>query len=89
MRMSEDANTVGAYEAKTHLYELLEKVRAGQEITITRHGSPVAKLMPVKKKATADERTAAIRRIQKLGSRLSLGGLKIKNLIAEGRRCNL
>lgn len=86
MRPSEDTNTVGAYEAKTHLSELLEKVEAGEEITITKHGSPVAKLVPVKKTATAKERAAAIQRIQKLGSSLSLGGLKIKDLIAKGRK---
>ena len=43
---------VGAYEAKTHLPELLEKAEAGEEFTITRHGSPIAKLVPLKKKAT-------------------------------------
>ena len=79
-------NTVGAYEAKTHLSELLEKVEAGEEITITKHGSPVAKLVPVKREASADERVAAIQRIQKLAIGLSLGGLKVKDLINEGRR---
>ena len=44
------------------------------------------RLVPVKKKATVDERAAAIQRIQKLGANLSLGGLKIKSLIQEGRR---
>ena len=76
------SNTVGAYEAKTHLSELLEKVEAGEEIIITKHGAPVARLVPVKKEASAEERAAAIRRIQKLGTRLSLTGLKVKNLIA-------
>jgi len=80
------ANTVGAYEAKTHLAELLEKVEAGEEITITRHGTPVAKLVPVTKKATIEERAAAIARIQKLGRGLSLGKLRIKDLIREGRK---
>lgn len=79
-------NTVGAYEAKTHLSELLEKVEAGEEITITKHGAPVAKLVPVKKEASSEERAAAIRRIQTLASGLSLGGLKVKDLIREGRR---
>ena len=79
-------NTVGAYEAKTHLSELLEKVESGEEITITKHGSPVAKLVPVKREASADERVAAIQRIQKLAIGLSLGGLKVKDLINEGRR---
>ena len=79
-------NVVGAYEAKTHLSELLEKVEGGEEFTITKHGSPIAKLVPVRKKVSVEERAAAIRRIQALGSRLSLGGLKIRDLIAEGRR---
>jgi prevent-host-death family protein len=79
-------NTVGAYEAKTHLSELLEKVEAGEEITITKHGAPVAKLVPVKKEASLEERVAAITRIQKLARGLSLGGLRVKDLIDEGRR---
>jgi len=77
---------VGAYEAKTHLSEFLEMVEAGEEITITKHGSPVARLVPVKKRSTTDERAAAIGRIEKLGQSLSLRGLKIKDLIAEGRK---
>lgn len=79
-------NVVGAYEAKTHLSELLEKVAAGAEITITRHGAPIARLVPVKKDASPEERAAAIKRIHKLASGLSLRGLKIKDLISEGRR---
>jgi prevent-host-death family protein len=86
LTMQQRSNTVGAYEAKTHLSELLEKVEAGEEIIITKHGAPVAKLVPVKKEASAEQRAAAIRRIQKLGTRLSLRGLKVKDLISEGRR---
>jgi len=80
------SNVVGAYEAKTHLSELLERVEAGEEITITKHGAPIARLVPVKKEASAEERLAAIERIQKLALGLSLGGLKVKDLIREGRR---
>ncbi|WP_083900743.1 type II toxin-antitoxin system Phd/YefM family antitoxin [Azospirillum sp. B4] len=40
-------STVGASEAKTHLAALLDKVEAGEEVTITRHGRPVAKLSPI------------------------------------------
>lgn len=79
-------NAVGAYEAKTHLSELLEKVEAGEEITITKHGAPVAKLVPIKQGATVEERADAIQRIQKLAAGLSLGGLKVRDLINEGRR---
>ena len=86
MGTPQGSNTVGAYEAKTHLSELLEKVEAGEEITITKHGAPVAKLVPVKKEDSPEERVAAIDRIQKLAAGLSLGGLKVKDLIREGRR---
>jgi prevent-host-death family protein len=86
MATTQSSNTVGAYEAKTHLSELLEKVEAGEEITITKHGAPVAKLVPVKKEASPEERVAAIERIHKLASGLSLRGLKAKDLISEGRR---
>lgn len=78
--------TVGAYEAKTRFSELLEKAESGEEIIITRHGAPVAKLGPVKKETSVEERLAAIRTIQELGATLSLDGLRIKDLIAEGRR---
>ena len=39
--------TVGAYEAKTRLPELLRRVEGGEHITIARHGTPVAVLIPV------------------------------------------
>ncbi|HEV2602882.1 MAG TPA: type II toxin-antitoxin system prevent-host-death family antitoxin [Microvirga sp.] len=38
--------TVGAFEAKTHLSALLDRVERGEEVTITRHGRPVARLVP-------------------------------------------
>jgi len=41
-------DTVGTFEAKTHLTRLLDRVAAGEHITITRHGNPVARLVPVR-----------------------------------------
>ena len=38
--------TVGSFEAKTHLPQLLERVSRGERITITKHGRPVAMLVP-------------------------------------------
>jgi len=86
MSSQHNPNIVGAYEAKTHLSELLEKVEAGEEFVITKHGAPVARLVPVRKEASVQERLAAVQRIQKLSSGLSLAGLKVKDLISEGRR---
>ena len=52
---------IGAYEAKTHLPALLERVARGERFTITKHGRPVARLVPV-------ERTSPDRRRQSLRS---------------------
>jgi len=41
-------NSVGVFEAKTHLSALLDRVEQGDEVTITRHGRPVARLVPVR-----------------------------------------
>lgn len=41
--------TIGAFEAKTHLSELLEKVRRGARFVITKNGKEVAELKPVTK----------------------------------------
>ena len=40
-------NTVGAFEAKTHLSSLLDRVERGDRILITRHGRVVAVLAPI------------------------------------------
>lgn len=79
-------STVGAYDAKTHFSALLERVENGEAITITRHGLPVARLVPVRPAATVDERRAAIQSIRDLAKGNRLRGLKVKQLIAEGRR---
>lgn len=79
-------STVGAYDAKTHFSALLERVENGEAITITRHGFPVARLVPVRPAATVDERRAAIQAIRNLAKGNRLRGLKVKQLIAEGRR---
>ena len=82
----QSSDTVGAYEAKTHFSELLAKVESGEEITITKHGTPVARLVPFKQESTQAERRAAIERWKERAKGLSLGGLKIRDLISEGRR---
>jgi prevent-host-death family protein len=79
------SDTVGAYEAKTHFSALLEKVEAGEEITITKHGTPVARLVPIKKELTPAERRKAIEAWIDRPDKPTLGGLKIRDLINEGR----
>jgi len=48
-----EVKEVGAFEAKTHLSQLLDAVEAGERIVITRHGKPVAELSPPAKKKRA------------------------------------
>ena len=77
---------IGAYEAKTRFSELLERVESGESLTITRHGSPIALLVPVQHKSTREERKAAIAAIRELSKKNRLKGSKLRDLIAEGRR---
>ena len=51
--MIKEVKTVGAFEAKTHLSQLLDAVEAGERIVITRHGRPVAELSPPPEKKRA------------------------------------
>ena len=76
---------VGAYEAKTRLPHLLDRVAKGERLTITRHGVPVAMLVPPTEphKLPATEAIAALRAFRR-GRRL--GGSKLRALIEEGRR---
>ncbi|HEY3968364.1 MAG TPA: type II toxin-antitoxin system prevent-host-death family antitoxin [Planctomycetaceae bacterium] len=84
--MEQPTNTVGAYEAKTHFSELLARVANGEEVTITRHGTAIARLVPAKQVASVAQRRQAIDAMRHLAQQNRLRGLKIKDLIAEGRR---
>jgi len=77
--------TVSAYEAKTHLPRILRETEEGASFTITRHGNPVAMLVPVGKGqgAAVQEVIAELRRFR-VGK--TLGGENLKDLISEGRR---
>jgi prevent-host-death family protein len=48
--------SVGSYEAKTHLPQLLSQVEKGETITITKHGKPIAVLSPAREQAPRDVR---------------------------------
>jgi prevent-host-death family protein len=78
--------TVGSFEAKTHLPQLLERVARGEKILITRHGKSIAMLVPAvddepRKVKEVIAELKALRRGNVLGK-----GLSIRDLIEEGRR---
>jgi prevent-host-death family protein len=79
--------TVGSYAAKTHLPALLDRVAHGETITITRHGKPVAQLVPVAPAARPDLRQLiADFKAFSLRQGRSLEGLSARELVEEGRR---
>ena len=77
--------SVGAYDAKTHFSELLERVAGGQEVTITKHGVAVARLVPVDGVHSVDRRQA-IRELGGFRRGRKLGRTSVRRLIEEGRR---
>ncbi len=78
--------TVGSFEAKTHLPQLLERASNGEEFTITKHGKPVARLVPPVAAKPAPDIRAAVEAMKQFRKGRTLGGLSIREMIDEGRR---
>jgi len=82
-------STVGSFEAKTKLAELLDKVEAGETVTITRRGRPVAQLVPVRPENEQERMRALVEEIKR--TRVGRGkpagpGTTIAELIKAGRK---
>jgi prevent-host-death family protein len=79
--------TVGAFQAKTQLSQLLDQVEKGETVTITRHGRPVAVLAPVAPARPAKTGKEWLAEVKRLRKGITLGGtVTIRQLIDEGRR---
>jgi prevent-host-death family protein len=79
-------DVVGAFDAKTHLSALLDRVAKGETITITRHGVPTAILTPVResdRKLTHEEIVEGMRALRK---RVRPDAMSVREMINEGRR---
>jgi prevent-host-death family protein len=78
--------SIGLFEAKTHLSELIARAERGEEVIITRHNKPVAKLVPIAPSVPdAAARRSAVNALLKAAHGRSLG-LDWKALRDEGRR---
>jgi prevent-host-death family protein len=82
--------SVGAYDAKTRLSELLDRVERGEQIVITRHGKPVARLVPEGGHNVADA-LAAVEALTRYRKELAARGVRvtqaeIRAMRDEGRR---
>ena len=76
---------IGAFEAKNRLGALLDRVEHGEEIVITRRGKPVAKLVPAEPGFDRPKARRAVAGLLEASRGVTLRGLKIKDLINEGR----
>ena len=76
--------SVGAFEAKTHLSALLDRVAAGEEVVITKHGKPVARLVSAQQVDRARV-NAAFEELKALRKETTLDGLSWKELRDAGR----
>jgi prevent-host-death family protein len=77
--------TVGLFEAKQRLSELVERASEGEQIGITRRGKLAAVLTPARREVDLREVFARIEQIRKSAKPLPKG-LTVKDLIEEGRR---
>jgi len=78
--------SVGLFQAKTRLSELLRRVKRGERITITTHGVPSAVLVPVEEAAPKPAHAEIVEGMRKLRKRLKRGRISVRALIEEGRR---
>ena len=81
-------NLVTAFEAKTRFVDLLARGEAGESVVITRHGRPVARLVPFSDVVDRAEARLAAARLAAFGSAEGLRlpkGVRARDLIDEGR----
>ena len=76
---------VSTFEAKNRLSALLAEVARGAEVTITKRGVPVAKLVPVTPTFDRDKARRAAADLREASRGVTLGGIRIKDLVDEGR----
>ena len=76
---------IGVYEAKTHLAQLLERVRKGERFVITKHGKPVAQLTAVAERDDEAVR-GTLARLREGREALARRGVRLQDLLKEGER---
>ncbi len=77
---------IGAFDAKTHLSALLDRVARGERITITRHGIPAALLVPVRDAGPRLTHEDIVEGMRALRKRVKPGAQSVREMVNEGRR---
>ena len=78
--------TVGAFEAKTHLSQLLDRVERGETIAITRHGEPAALLVPAGPAVVRLSHEEIVSGLRELRGRVKPGKATLRKMVEAGRR---
>jgi prevent-host-death family protein len=78
--------TVGAFDAKTHLSALLDRVARGERITITRHGVPAAMLVPAGEAGPRLTHEEIVEGMRALRKRVKPDTMSVREMVNEGRR---
>jgi prevent-host-death family protein len=76
---------IGSYELKTHLAEILDAVEQGESIVVTRHGRPVARILP-DTEAERERASQAVEALIRFPRTPLPKGVTLRTLIEEGRR---
>ena len=77
---------IGAFEAKTHLSALLDRVANGEKITITKHGVPVAVLAPPNQETGGMSHHEIVEGMRALRKRIKADSMTVREMVLEGRR---
>jgi prevent-host-death family protein len=78
--------SIGAFEAKTHLSALLDRVAKGERIAITRHGVPAALLVPPVETPEKLSHAEIVAGMRDLRSRVKRSKMTLREMVEEGRR---
>jgi prevent-host-death family protein len=78
--------SIGAFEAKTHLASLLDRVAQGERITITRHGIPSAMLVPIGPTGPKLTHQQIVEGMRELRKQVKPGKMSVREMVNQGRR---
>jgi prevent-host-death family protein len=79
-------DAIGAFDAKTHLAALLDRVAKGESITITRHGVPAAMLVPVRESEPKLTHEQIVEGMRILRKRVKPDTMSVREMVQQGRR---
>ncbi len=77
---------IAVFKAKSKLSALLDRACRGEEVVTTRHGTPIARLVPMTAPTAAPDRARAVRAVRALNKRLNIdAGVSLRKLVDTGR----